>query len=195
MRHAQEILALQSELDAAAVEAVRLQKLALQANHHRNASPIVVGGGEAMSMVERERGEGSEDGSVSSYGQLQRRRESSEGPERSPPPSRNKPIPLDELLSSALTSEEVEVIQQEESPQQVESQSPSRLSEALAVSEKRCHHLAALLAESEANEARLSQLTDALKEEIRRAERSEERQKHIENLEYLKNVVLKVSIP
>ena len=53
--------------------------------------------------------------------------------------------------------------------------------------------MAALLAESEANEARLSQLSDALKEEIRRTERAEERQKHIENLEYLKNVVLKVS--
>ena len=40
--------------------------------------------------------------------------------------------------------------------------------------------MAAVLAESEANEARLSQLTETLKEEIRRTERSEERQKHVE---------------
>lgn len=87
--------------------------------------------------------------------------------------------------------DECEVIQP--SPVSPSAVSLEQYNESLSVAEKRCRHLAALLAESEANEARLSQLVDALKEEIRRAERSEERQKHIENLEYLKNVVLKVS--
>ena len=192
VRHAQEILALQNELDAAGLEAARMQKLATQA-HNRTASPVVIaGGGDVGALVERERGEGSEDGSVSSFGSRQRRRrESSEGAERASPPSRKQPISLEELLCSTVISEESELIQLEETRRE-ESPSPGHLSESLAVAEKRCRHLAALLAESEANEARLSQLTDALKEEIRRAERSEERQKHIENLEYLKNVVLKV---
>ena len=127
-------------------------------------------------MVERERGEGSEDGSVT-----RRQREDTENDSR-------KPIPLEILLNSPLVSEESIVLQTE-----LEPVSFDQYSESLAIVEKRCSHLAALLAESEANEARLSQLSDALKEEIRRTERAEERQKHIENLEYLKNVVLKVS--
>ena len=127
-------------------------------------------------MVERERGEGSEDGSVT-----RRQREDTENDSR-------KPIPLEILLNSPLVSEESIVLQSE-----LEPVSFDQYSESLAIVEKRCSHLAALLAESEANEARLSQLSDALKEEIRRTERAEERQKHIENLEYLKNVVLKVS--
>lgn len=97
-------------------------------------------------------------------------------------------MPLDLLLNSTLGLEETIVSQSESEPISID-----KYNESLAIVEKRCNHLAALLAESEANEARLSQLTDALKEEIRRSERAEERQKHIENLEYLKNVVLKVS--
>lgn len=126
-------------------------------------------------MVERERGEGSEDGNVT-----HRPRENTEGDSR-------KPIPLELLLNSQLASEDILVFRNES-----ETVSYEQHHEFLANVEKRCNHLAALLAESEANEARLSQLADALKEEIRRSERSEERQKHIENLEYLKNVVLKV---
>ena len=128
-----------------------------------------------MAFVERERGEGSEDGSISRH-----RREGSNGDKR-------QPIPLELLLNTPLASDETFTFQQEP-----ESIPYEQYSEALASVEKRCNHLAALLAESEANEARLSQLADALKEEIRRTERAEERQKHIENLEYLKNVVLKV---
>ena len=51
--------------------------------------------------------------------------------------------------------------------------------------------MAALLAESEAQNTRLEKLTEVLKEEIRTCQRSEERHKHIENLEYVKNVILK----
>lgn len=124
--------------------------------------------------MERERGEGSEEGNIL-------RRQDSENDKR-------KPIPLELLLNSALALEETVFVKSEPEPISIDQHN-----ESLAIVEKRCNHLAALLAESEANEARLSQLADALKEEIRRTERAEERQKHIENLEYLKNVVLKVS--
>jgi hypothetical protein len=53
-------------------------------------------------------------------------------------------------------------------------------------------HMASLLSESEAENARLIELAQVLKEEIRSYRRSEERSKHIENLEYVKNVILKV---
>ena len=58
--------------------------------------------------------------------------------------------------------------------------------------EKRLRHLAALLSESESENARLAQLAEVLKEEIRSVQRSEERKKHIDNLEYVKNIILKV---
>ena len=54
-------------------------------------------------------------------------------------------------------------------------------------------HMASLLSESEGENARLIQLAQVLKEEIRSYRRSEERSKHIDNLEYVKNVILKVS--
>ena len=53
--------------------------------------------------------------------------------------------------------------------------------------------MAALLSESESESARLAQLAEVLKEEIRSYQRAEERSKHIENLEYVKNIILKVS--
>jgi len=57
-------------------------------------------------------------------------------------------------------------------------------------------HLSGLLRESESNSERLTQLCEALKEEIRRVERDNERKEHLkENTEYLKNVILKVCIP
>ena len=53
--------------------------------------------------------------------------------------------------------------------------------------------MASLLSESEAENARLIELAQVLKEEIRSYRRSEDRSKHIDNLEYVKNVILKVS--
>lgn len=58
----------------------------------------------------------------------------------------------------------------------------------------RVKHLTTLLAESEQDTARLTQQNAALKEELRRQERSAEREQHLHNLEYLKNVVFKVSV-
>ena len=58
--------------------------------------------------------------------------------------------------------------------------------------ERRVAHMALLLSEAEAENARLNELASVLKEEIRSNQRSEERMKHIENLEYVKNVIFKV---
>lgn len=60
--------------------------------------------------------------------------------------------------------------------------------------ERRVSHMASLLSEAEAENARLSELASVLKEEIRSYQRSEERSKHIENLEYVKNVIIKVTL-
>lgn len=48
-----------------------------------------------------------------------------------------------------------------------------------------------LLAEAESDSARISQLNEVLKEEIRRLQRSLDREKHAQNFEYLKNVIIK----
>ena len=58
--------------------------------------------------------------------------------------------------------------------------------------ETRIHQVTTLLHESEAENSKLTQLTDALKEEIRRNSRNVDREKHMENIEYIKNVILKV---
>ncbi|CAL8138242.1 unnamed protein product [Orchesella dallaii] len=64
--------------------------------------------------------------------------------------------------------------------------------EELVRSQNQVSHLTALLRESESNCERLTQLSEALKEEIRRVEREKERKEHLkENTEYLKNVLLK----
>lgn len=62
----------------------------------------------------------------------------------------------------------------------------------LSACESRAAHLTALLSEAESDAARLSELNAVLKEEIRRQQRSEERAQHAHNLEYLKNIVVKV---
>lgn len=58
--------------------------------------------------------------------------------------------------------------------------------------ESQIRHLTTLLAEAEQDVAKLNQQNDLLKEEIRRQQRSEERDAHINNSEYLKNVIFKV---
>lgn len=62
----------------------------------------------------------------------------------------------------------------------------------LQAKENQVKHLSALLTEAEQDVAKLNQQNDLLKEEIRRQERSEERDAHINNSEYLKNVIFKV---
>lgn len=56
----------------------------------------------------------------------------------------------------------------------------------------RVNHLSALLSEAEMDVTRLTEMNAMLKEEMRRQERSEEREKHMHNLEYMKNIIFKV---
>ncbi|XP_070396761.1 GRIP and coiled-coil domain-containing protein 2-like isoform X2 [Dermacentor albipictus] len=58
-------------------------------------------------------------------------------------------------------------------------------------SQKEVDHLAELLNESESSNLRLTEQVRVLKEEIRRLERNQEREKHAQNLEYLKNIIMK----
>ncbi|KAL1450101.1 hypothetical protein WDU94_002554 [Cyamophila willieti] len=85
------------------------------------------------------------------------------------------PIPLDELLSSSedLVHHEEDLLAQ------------------LSSSQVQILHLTSLLNEAENNAARHEQQTNFLKQEIRRLERAVERQPHVQNTEYLKNVIIK----
>lgn len=60
--------------------------------------------------------------------------------------------------------------------------------------EKQVKYLTKLLNESEKNAARNEQQVALFKEEIRRLQRMFEREPHLQNTEYLKNVLLKVNI-
>lgn len=51
-----------------------------------------------------------------------------------------------------------------------------------------------LLNESETNNMHLAEQTKLLKEEIRRIEHNQERETSISNMEYLKNIILKVKL-
>lgn len=64
--------------------------------------------------------------------------------------------------------------------------------ERLQKQESRVRHLTSLLAENEQDLAKLTQMNDMLKEELRRQERSAEREQHLHNSEYVKNVIMKV---
>lgn len=74
--------------------------------------------------------------------------------------------------------------------------SPENISELLNELDrlrKHSEHTTSLLNESEAANGRLIEQSRCLKEEIRRLERNEERKSHLENTEYLKNVIVKVA--
>ena len=60
---------------------------------------------------------------------------------------------------------------------------------------RQLEHTTELLHEGEATNARLVEQTKLLKEEIRRLERNKEREQHVANCEYLKNVVMKFLAP
>lgn len=57
--------------------------------------------------------------------------------------------------------------------------------------QKKVDHLSELLNESESSNLRMTEQIRVLKEEIRRLERNQEREKHAQNLEYLKNIIMK----
>ena len=74
------------------------------------------------------------------------------------------------------------------------SKSIEELESRAVASERRVAHISSLLSEAELENSRLSELATVLKEEIRSYQRSEERSKHIENLEYVKNIIVKVQL-
>lgn len=117
-------------------------------------------------------------------------------------------MPLDELLNTslnAINSDTVTTISnfgrsvsmQDDDISELDARAESQAAlaatkERLSIQESRVRHLTTLLAENEQDLAKLTQMNDMLKEELRRQERSEEREQHMHNSEYLKNVFLKV---
>ncbi|XP_014245888.1 GRIP and coiled-coil domain-containing protein 2-like isoform X2 [Cimex lectularius] len=91
-------------------------------------------------------------------------------------------VPLDVLLNNPIDDENRVPVLQEQLV---------KLRNELGTYEVRTRHLSALLSEAEKDAARNSHQNLILKEEVRRLERSLERQPHIANTEYLKNVVFK----
>ncbi|KAK9879645.1 hypothetical protein WA026_006710 [Henosepilachna vigintioctopunctata] len=85
----------------------------------------------------------------------------------------NIPVPLEKLLSD------------------VEDQKVHILKKQLNEHESKLSHLTELLADTEQDLVKHVQMNKVLKEEIRRHQRAVEREKHAENMEYLKNVVFK----
>ncbi|XP_015111846.1 GRIP and coiled-coil domain-containing protein 2 [Diachasma alloeum] len=123
-----------------------------------------------MHLLEREDGEGSE--SVDSY---------TIGGSSAEKQRRPSLMPLDELLNS---SDDFSKSSGPPLPSKVDRQE-------LEISERRVKHLTVLLADAERDVAKLNQLNQMLKEDIRRQQRSVEREHHANNFEYLKNVVMK----
>lgn len=103
-------------------------------------------------------------------------REEGEGSESTENTNKNNmhPVPLERLLGSDA-EQEISFVKKQ-----------------LSEEESKVTHLTALLADTEQDLAKHVQMNKLLKEEIRRQQRSVEREKHAENLEYLKNVVFKV---
>lgn len=92
-----------------------------------------------------------------------------------PSATNNHPVPLEKLLESDSTK------------------NFEKLQKQLSEQESKVVHLTELLSETEKDLIKHVQMNNLLKEEIRRHQRSVEREEHAENLEYLKNVVVKVT--
>ncbi|XP_058448515.1 GRIP and coiled-coil domain-containing protein 2 [Malaya genurostris] len=145
----------------------------------------------SLLLMEREEGEGSE--STSSSTALQRNRKVSNSSQNNNRLRSNRDlIPLDELLNSSFDDASVFDTAEDSGARSI---SPTaelqQTKEKLSKQESRVRHLTALLAEAEQDLAKLTQLNELLKEEVRRQERSIEREKHVHNSEYLKNVIFK----
>lgn len=134
-------------------------------------------------MIDREEAEGSEDqSSQSSTFHLQHRRKISKGREL---------MPLDELLNSSFDDNSNEVNEETISNFSSPLDALEHLQSKLSKEENRVAHLTTLLADSEKDLARMQQLNELLKEEVRRQQRNFDREEHIQNSEYLKNIIIK----
>ncbi|XP_039431092.1 GRIP and coiled-coil domain-containing protein 2 [Culex pipiens pallens] len=146
-------------------------------------------------LMEREEGEGSESTSSQNTAvATARRKVSTSSQPRAANRSTRDLIPLDELLNSSF-DDTASVFGDPADDSSVRAISPGlelqQTKEQLGKQESRVRHLTALLAEAEQDLAKLNQLNELLKEEVRRQERSIEREKHAHNSEYLKNVIFK----
>lgn len=134
----------------------------------------------SMQLIDREEAEGSEDQS-STFHPLTHRK-ISKGHEL---------MPLDELLNSSFDDNSIEINEETvsnfSSPTDILEQTQSKLENEI----NRVAHLKMLLADSEKDCARIQQLNEVLKQEVRRQQRNFDREEHIQNSEYLKNVIIK----
>lgn len=137
----------------------------------------------AVILADREEAEGSEDqSSQSSIFHSQVRRKPSKGREI---------MPLDELLNSSFDENPSEVNLETMSNFSSPSDELEQTKLKLAREGNRVAHLNRLLADSEQDLAKFQQMNDMLKEEIRRQQRNFDREEHLKNSEYLKNIVVK----
>lgn len=139
-------------------------------------------------LLTRTEAEGSEDqdqsSSQSSTFQIQSRRKSSKGESR-------ELMPLEELLNSSFDDNSNEIHEETFSNISLPSEVLEQTKAKLVREENRVTHLTSLLSESEKDLARMEQLNEMLKEEIRRQQRNVDREEHIQNSEYLKNIIIK----
>lgn len=150
-------------------------------------------------LMEREEGEGSESTTSNHQNPSVLRRKSSNASQPNQRTRANRElIPLDELLNSSFNDAsvfEADSMDISGRPSVSPSVELQHTKEKLSKQESRVRHLTALLAEAEQDLAKLTQLNELLKEELRRHERTLEREKHVHNSEYLKNVIFKVRRP
>nr|XP_029720123.1 GRIP and coiled-coil domain-containing protein 2-like [Aedes albopictus] len=143
-------------------------------------------------LMEREEGEGSESTSSNQNPSLPRRKSSNSSQQNQRTRSARDLIPLDELLNSSFDDPSVfEADPGDLRPSTSPTVELQHTKDKLTKQESRVRHLTALLAEAEQDLAKLTQLNELLKEEVRRHERAIEREKHVHNSEYLKNVIFK----
>ncbi|XP_073843332.1 GRIP and coiled-coil domain containing 185 kDa [Musca autumnalis] len=146
-------------------------------------------------LMEREDAEGSEEAAETLASLAASRKISNASSKRS-----HDFMPLDELLNTpinAINSETLINSNPLNIPDNLNNNTDllqlelNSTKERLQKQESRVRHLTALLAENEQDLAKLTQMNDMLKEELRRQERSAEREQHLHNSEYVKNVILK----
>ncbi|XP_061389499.1 GRIP and coiled-coil domain-containing protein 2 [Musca vetustissima] len=162
-------------------------------DHHQQQQHIV-GDHSNYLLMEREDAEGSEEAAETLASLAASRKISNASSKRS-----HDFMPLDELLNTPINAINSETLISNalHIPDNLNNNSDllqlelNSTKERLQKQESRVRHLTALLAENEQDLAKLTQMNDMLKEELRRQERSAEREQHLHNSEYVKNVILK----
>jgi len=185
--HCKELSKIQQQLDSSENEVIRLELVLAKEQEARRALTLSMEETGGRLGHDYQAGGSGRVGFDNSLDISQIEREAAEGQEIEPitpslpwASSVTSPLPLEQLLAQAdPTSDHMSDIPR------------SGNSSRAGGSERQVAHLAALLSEAETQNGRLEKLVEVLKEEIRTYQRSEERHKHIENLEYVKNVILK----